>query len=40
MHEWKNDYIFCFTAELLQFEAKDLITMDYGTGYLRLGYAL
>ena len=25
MHEWKNDYIFCFTAELPQFEAKDLI---------------
>ena len=36
MHEWKNDYIFCFNAELTQDEAKDLITMYYGTGYLRL----
>ena len=27
MQEWKNDYIFCYTAELLQNEAKDPITM-------------
>ena len=33
MHERKNDYIFCFTAELPQNKAKDLNTMHYGTGY-------
>ena len=34
--------VFCFTAVLPHFEDKDLITnaMHYGTGYLRLGYAL
>ena len=34
--------VFCFTAVLLHFEDNDLITnaMHYGTGYLRLGYAL
>ena len=26
MHEWKNYYIFCFTAVLPHFEDKDLIT--------------
>ena len=34
--------VFCFTAVLPHFEDNDLITnaMHYGTGYLRLGYAL
>ena len=40
MHEWKKDYIFCFNSELPQNEAKNLITLDYGTGYIRLCYAL
>ena len=28
MHEWKNYYILCFTAVLLHFEDKDLITNE------------
>ena len=35
MHEWKNYYIFCFSAEIPQISTKDLITMQIGKGFIR-----